>query len=73
MDFETDYWIEDSAGVEGDDAFKPGVSGTIARLILFVLLLWVLVSMVFPRRNLILNTDLPPKPPAEQIELHYWL
>jgi len=73
MDSEIDFLIEDPADVEGDNTFRPGVGGTIARLILFALLLWVLVNMVLPRRNLILNIDQPPRPPAEQIEPHYWL
>ena len=73
MESEFDYWLEEPAEFEGDDTFKPGVRGTIVRLILFALLLWVLVNMVLPRRNLILNMDRPPIPPAEQIEPHYWL
>jgi len=73
METEVDYWIEDSDEVEGDETFRPGLRGIIARLILLALILWVLVSMVLPRRNLILNIDLPPKPPAEQIEPMYWL
>ena len=73
MDSEVDYWIEEPVEVEGDDTFRPGLRGVVARLILLALILWVLVSMVLPRRNLILNIDLPPKPPAEQIEPMYWL
>jgi len=73
MDSEVDYWIEETAEVEGDDTFRPGLRGVVVRLILLALILWVLVSMVLPRRNLILNIDLPPKPPAEQIEPMYWL
>ncbi len=73
MESEIDYWIEESAEVEGDDTFRPGLRGVVARLILLVLILWVLVSMVLPRRNLILQIDLPPRPPAEQIEPNFWL
>ncbi len=73
METEVDYWIEDSDEVEGDDTFRPGLRGVVARLILLALILWVLVSMILPRRNLILQIDLPPRPPAEQIEPNYWL
>jgi len=73
MESEIDYWIEESAEVEGDDTFRPSLRGVVARLILLVLILWVLVSMVLPRRNLILQVDLPPHPPAEQIEPNFWL
>ena len=70
METEVDYWIEEP---EGDDTFRPGFRGVVARLILLALILWVLVSMVLPRRNLIPQIDLPPRPPAEQIEPNYWL
>jgi len=73
MDSEADFWIEDPSEVEGADSFRPGAWGIIARLIMLALLLWVLVSMVLPRRSLNLNIDRPPKPPAEQIEPMYWL
>jgi len=73
METEVDYWIEDSDQVEGDDAFRPDLRGVVASLILLALILWVLVSMVLPRRNLILQIDLPPRPPSEQIEPNYWL
>ena len=73
MESEVDYWIEEPAEVEDVDTFRPGLRGVVARLVLLTLILWVLVSMVLPRRNLILNIDLPPKPPAEQIESMYWL
>ncbi len=73
MGTEVDYWIEESVEVEGDDTFRPGRRGVIKRLMLLALVLWVLVSMVLPRRNLILNIDLPPKPPAEPTEPMYWL
>ena len=72
MEFETDYWIEELAEVENQDTFKPGLRGIVARLLLLLMLLWVLVQMVLPRRNLILQIDLPPKPPAEQIGPHFW-
>ena len=71
MEAEIDYWVEEPAGDEGDDTLRPGAGGTIVRLILFALLLWTIVNMVLPRRNL--NIDQPPRPPAEQIEPHYWL
>ncbi len=73
MESEIDYWVEEPAEDEGDGTFKPGAGGTIARLILFALLLWTILNMVLPRRNLILNINQPPRPPAEQIEPHYWL
>ncbi len=73
MESEFDYWVEYSAEVEGAETFRPGPRAIIARLILLVLLLWVLVSMILPRRTLILNIYHPPKPPAEQIEPNYWL
>ena len=57
----------------GDDTFRLGLPGINARLILLALILWVLVSMVLPRRNLILQIDLPPRPPSEQIEPNFWL
>ena len=71
MESEIDYWVEEPAGDEGDDTLRPGAGGTIVRLILFALLLWTIVNMVLPRRNLYI--DQPPRPPAEQIEPHYWL
>ena len=70
METEVDYRIEEP---EGEDAFRPGIRGIIARLLMLVLLLWVLIQMVLPRRNLILRMDLPPRPPAEPIEPNYWL
>ncbi len=73
METGSDYWIEEPAEVEGAEPFRPGPRAIIARLILFALLLWILISMILPRRTLILNIDLPPKPPAEQIEPNYWL
>ena len=69
METEVDYWIEEPAEIEAGETFKPGLRGIITRL----LLLWVLVQMVLPRRNLILQMDLPPRPPAEPIEPNYWL
>ena len=73
METEVDYWIEEPDEVEGAETFNPGLRGIIARLLLLVLLLWVLIQMVLPRRNLILQIDLPPRPPAEPIEPNYWL
>ena len=73
METEVDYWVEEAAEDEGAESYKPGPRAIIARLIMLALLLWVLVSMVLPRRNLILNIDLHPKAPAEQIEPMYWL
>ena len=73
MESEIDYWVDE--GAEGEDAgtFRLGVRGIIVRLLLLVLLLWLLIQMVLPRRNLILRMDLPPRPPAEPIEPNYWL
>lgn len=73
MESEVDYWIEEPTEDEGDDFFRLGLRGIFARLLLLVLLLWVLIQMVLPRRNLILQMDLPPNPPAEPIEPNYWL
>jgi hypothetical protein len=73
METEVDCWIEESAEDESEGNFRPGLREIIARLILLALILWVLVSMILPRRNLILQIDLPPRPPAEQIEPNYWL
>jgi hypothetical protein len=70
MEPEIDYRKEEP---EGEDTFRPGIGGIIARLLLMVLLLWVLIQMVLPRRNLILQMEFPPNPPAEPIEPNYWL
>ena len=70
METEVDYRIEEP---EGEDTFTPGITGIFARLLLLVLLLWVLIQMVLPRRNLILQMDAAPRPPAEPIEPNYWL
>jgi hypothetical protein len=70
METETDYRIEEPEGVE---TFRPSKRGIIARLLMLVLLLWVLIQMVLPRRSLIQRMDLPPNPPAEPIEPNYWL
>ena len=53
METEVDYWFEEPDEVDGAETFKPGLREIIARLLLFVLLLWVLIQMVLPRRNLI--------------------
>jgi hypothetical protein len=73
METEVDYWSDEPSEIEGDDTFKPGIRGIIARLLLLVLLIWVLIQMVLPRRNLIFRRDFPPNPPAEPIEPNYWL
>ncbi len=73
MEFETDYWLEEPSESEGVDTFRPGLKGIITRLLLLVLLLWVLIQMVLPRRVLIPQIDLPPNLPAEPIEPNYWL
>jgi hypothetical protein len=73
MEFESDFWETESAEVEDVRTFRPGIRGIIVRLLLLVLLLWVLIQMVLPRRNLILQIDRPPNPPAEPIEPNYWL
>ena len=73
MDFEPDYWFEEPAEDEGSANFRPGLRGVLIRLLMLTLLLWVLIQMVLPRRNLILQIDLPPRPPAEPIEPNYWL
>lgn len=72
MESEIDYWIEEPAGVEGDDTFRPGLRETIVRLMLLALLLSVLTSMVLPRQTLILEMDLPPNPPVVPIEPNFW-
>jgi hypothetical protein len=73
MESEVDYWIDEPAEVEGESTFRPGLRAIIVRLLLLILLLWTLIQMVLPRRNLILRMDLPPNPPAEPIEPNYWL
>jgi hypothetical protein len=73
MDSDVDYWIDEPTELEGDDAFRPGIRGIVVRLLLLVLLIWTLIQMVLPRRNLILQMGPPPNPPAEPIEPNYWL
>ena len=73
MELETDYWMEEPSESDGVDTFRPGLREIITRLLLLVLLLWVLIQMVLPRRTLILQIDQPPHPPAEPIEPIYWL
>lgn len=70
---QTDYLIEEPAEDNSESTYKPSLRQIIARLVLLLLLLWVLVNIVLPRRNLILELNLPPHPPAEQIEPNYWL
>ena len=73
MEFETDYWIEEPSESDGLDTFRPGIRGIITRFLLLVLLIWVLIQMVLPRRALILQIDQHQHPPAEPIEPIYWL
>jgi hypothetical protein len=73
MDSDVDYWIDEPAELEGEDTFRPSWRGISVRLLLLVLLLWTLIQMVLPRRNLNLQIDQPPNPPAEPIEPNYWL
>ena len=72
MDYEVDYWTEEPTEVEGEGTFRPSKRGIIVRLLLLVLLLWVLIQMVLPRRSVNLQSDPQLNPPAEPIEPIYW-
>ncbi len=73
MESQDDYGIDGPAELEGEDTFQPSWRGISVRLLLLVLLLWTLIQMVLPRRNLNLQIDQPANPPAEPIEPNYWL
>ncbi len=73
MDYEEEYWIDDYYEVEEEGPFRPSKKGIVARLLLLVLLLWLLVQMVLPRRGFNRIFDGPSHPPAEPIEPNYWL